>query len=88
MLFLLLKAFFINTLRAWCCTVRWNEGHAYPALETLHSVSVSIQYTLADVNIYMKLQSFLSSSVHASRVLLLHPLGLLLNLVEVLCVQR
>lgn len=35
----------------------------YPALETLYLVSVSIQYTLADVNIYMKLQNFLSSSV-------------------------
>lgn len=59
-----------------------------PALGTLLSVSVSIQYTLADVNIYMKLQTFLSSSVHASQVLVLHLLWLLLNLVEVLCVQR
>lgn len=42
----------------------------------LHLVSVSIQYKLADVNIYMRLQSFMSRNVHARRVSLLHPLWL------------
>lgn len=39
-------------------------------------VLVSIQYILADVNIYMRLQSFMSRNVHADRASLLHPLWL------------
>lgn len=57
------------------CEVEWRMR--VPSISNFsHLVLVSVQYKVTDVNIYMRLQSFMSRNVRADRASLLHPLWL------------